>query len=252
MRWFLTLLCLSLALACNDAKDENGAKPPPEVKPTKPPPRTLKPRPGSAKPPKAAPNNTRPDGGTTPATKPPPTTKPTTAKPKKSPRVVFETNKGKIIVELYARKTPKTVANFLAYVDEGFYDGTVFHRIMENFMIQGGGFTVDGIRKRPRGPIDNEAQKAGLSNLRGTIAMARTGQPHSATCQFFINVKNNNASLDPNVNPRNPHGYCVFGRVVTGMDVVDKIRQTPVQRSPSGEMSSPRESIIINKVRRVP
>jgi len=251
MRWFLTLLCLSLALACNDAKDENGAKPPPEVKPTKPTPRTLKPRPGPGTTPKAAPNNTRPDGGTTPATKPPPTTEPTTAKPKKDPRVVFETNKGKIIVELYAKKTPKTIANFLAYVDEGFYDGTTFHRVVEDFMIQGGGFTVDGIRKRTRGPIDNEAQKAGLSNVRGTLAMARLGTPHSATSQFFINVKNN-GGLDANVNPRDPYGYCVFGRVVVGMDVVDKIRQVPVKRGPSGKIESPREPVIINKARRVP
>ncbi len=251
MRWFLTLLCLSFALACNDAKDENEVpKPPPKVTPTKPPPRTLKPKPGPTTPPQAAASPTGTGGDATPATKPP-TTKPTTAKAKKNPRVVLETNKGKIIVELYEKKTPKTIANFLAYVDEGFYDGTVFHRIMEDFMIQGGGFTVDGIRKRTRGPIDNEAQKAGMSNVRGTVAMARTNQPHSATSQFFINVKNN-GMLDANVNPRNPHGYCVFGRVVVGMDVVDKIRQTPVQRSPSGEISSPREAVIINKVLRVP
>ena len=144
------------------------------------------------------------------------------AKAKARPKVELITNRGSIILELDAKKAPKTVANFLQYVKDKQYDGTVFHRVISNFMIQGGGFTPDLKKKSTRSPIENEAAN-GLKNLRGTIAMARTSDPHSATAQFFINVEDN-----PNLNHRNSEpvkwGYAVFGRVVSGMEVVDEIR----------------------------
>ena len=139
------------------------------------------------------------------------------------PRVLMQTNMGDIVIELNQQKAPATVANFLQYVDDGFYDGTIFHRVISNFMIQGGGFTPDMEKKETRAPITNEADNM-LRNTVGSIAMARTGNPHSATAQFFINVKNN-SSLDH----REKHssaswGYAVFGRVVKGMDIVKAIR----------------------------
>lgn len=141
-----------------------------------------------------------------------------------SNQVVMETSEGQIVLELDADRTPITVQNFLQYVDEQFYDGTIFHRVIEGFMIQGGGFTEANERaqKATRPPIKNEA-KQGNPNARGTIAMARTNDPDSATCQFFINHKDN-AFLNPG--PAGA-GYCVFGRVVSGMDVVDKIAALP-------------------------
>ncbi len=135
------------------------------------------------------------------------------------PRVVLETSHGTIVVELNPEKAPITVENFLDYVDRGWYDGTVFHRVISDFMIQGGGMTPDLQRKITRQGIENES-KNGLSNARGTISMARTGDPHSATAQFFINVVDNDG-LD---GTRSTWGYAVFGRVVEGMDVVDSIR----------------------------
>ena len=138
-----------------------------------------------------------------------------------NPKIEMDTTKGKIILELYADKAPKTVKNFLAYVDTGFYDGTLFHRVIPNFMIQGGGFSADMKRKDARAPIDNEADN-GLLNERGTIAMARTSNPHSATAQFFINTKNNDF-LNHKGKSSQGWGYAVFGRVVEGMDVVDAI-----------------------------
>jgi peptidyl-prolyl cis-trans isomerase B (cyclophilin B) len=138
-----------------------------------------------------------------------------------NPRVEMDTTKGKIILELYADKAPKTVKNFLAYVDAGFYDGTIFHRVIPNFMIQGGGLTADMKQKKTRAPIDNEATN-GLRNERGTIAMARTSNPHSATAQFFINTKNNDFLNHKGKSPQG-WGYAVFGRVVEGMVVVDAI-----------------------------
>lgn len=132
--------------------------------------------------------------------------------------VVIETPLGEITVELDAEKAPITVENFLSYVDEGFYDGTIFHRVMPNFMIQGGGMLPDMSRKEPRPPIRNEADN-GLTNDRGTIAMARTATKDSATSQFFINVKDN---LFLNHGERD-FGYAVFGRVIDGMDVADAI-----------------------------
>lgn len=142
----------------------------------------------------------------------------------KSPRVRLSTSLGDIVVELDAAKAPKTVENFLQYVGDKHYDGTVFHRVIGNFMIQGGGFTTDMQQKATRAPIALEASN-GLKNDRGTIAMARTSNPNSATSQFFINVVDN-AGL--NAPSPDGHGYTVFGKVVAGMDVVDKIRAVPV------------------------
>ncbi len=134
-------------------------------------------------------------------------------------KVKLETSMGDIAIELNEEAAPITVKNFLRYVEEGFYDGTIFHRVIPNFMIQGGGFTAEMVRKETHAPIANEARN-GLKNDRGTIAMARTNNPDSATAQFFINHKNNN-SLNYAEN-RNP-GYTVFGKVIEGMETVDKI-----------------------------
>ncbi len=142
-----------------------------------------------------------------------------------NPQVSVETNRGDFIVELYPDKAPKTVANFLQYVNSGFYKDTIFHRVINRFMIQGGGFTADMSEKPTRAPIVNEAGN-GLLNEIGTLAMARTGDPDSATAQFFINLENNQflnyQSPDPQL-----IGYCVFGRVLKGMDVVREIASTP-------------------------
>ena len=137
-------------------------------------------------------------------------------------KVRLVTSMGDIVVELDAQKAPKSVANFQQYVKSGFYDGTIFHRVIDNFMIQGGGMTPDMKEKRTLSPIPLESHN-GLKNVRGTIAMARTDVPDSATSQFFINVKDN-AFLDA-ANSADGTGYAVFGHVVSGMDVVDKIRQ---------------------------
>lgn len=136
----------------------------------------------------------------------------------KSKKVKLETTMGNIVIELNEKAAPVTVKNFLTYVQEGFYDGTIFHRVIPNFMIQGGGFTPDMVQKQTHPPITNEANN-GLKNDRGTIAMARTNNPNSATAQFFVNHKDN-PSL--NYTPNNP-GYAVFGKVVEGMETVDKI-----------------------------
>jgi peptidyl-prolyl cis-trans isomerase A (cyclophilin A) len=139
-------------------------------------------------------------------------------------KVKLSTSAGDIVVELDAAKAPKTVENFIAYVKAGHYEGTVFHRVIENFMIQGGGMDAAMKEKTTRAPIPLEARN-GLSNVRGTVAMARTMVPDSATAQFFINTKDN-AFLDA-ANSRDGNGYAVFGRVIAGMDVVDKIRTVP-------------------------
>ena len=151
--------------------------------------------------------------------KPPPPPKP---KVKEKPVVVLETSKGTIKIELEDERAPGTVKNFLQYVDDKFYDGTIFHRVMPNFMIQGGGFTPDMNEKGTRATIQNESSN-GLANLRGTIAMARRPNPHSASSQFFINHKTNQA-LDKEYS-RDGWGYCVFGKVTEGLDVVDAIAQ---------------------------
>lgn len=142
-----------------------------------------------------------------------------------APRVVLETNHGNIILELYPDKAPQSVGNFLAYVDEGYYSGTIFHRVIDGFMIQGGGFTDDMTQKSTKNGVPNEADN-GLKNSRGTVAMARTTDPHSATSQFFINLEDN-APLDHTDKTPRGWGYTVFGKVVEGMDVVDVIAKAP-------------------------
>jgi len=139
-------------------------------------------------------------------------------------KVKLVTSAGDIVIELDAAKAPKSVDNFLTYVKDGHYNGTVFHRVIPGFMIQGGGMTADMKEKPTRPPIALES-KNGLSNVRGSVAMARTGEPNSATSQFFINV-NNNDRLDA-ANARDGNGYAVFGKVISGMDVVEKIRTVP-------------------------
>ena len=142
-----------------------------------------------------------------------------------TPRVRLVTSMGEIVLALDSDKAPKTVENFIGYVKSGFYDGTLFHRVIDGFMIQGGGFSRDFDKKSTRPPIANEADN-GLKNKRGTIAMARTSDPHSATAQFFINVADNDF-LDHKAPTPRGWGYAVFGRVVDGMDVVDRIRAVP-------------------------
>lgn len=142
-----------------------------------------------------------------------------------APRVNLKTTLGDIVVELDPTKAPKSTANFLEYVESGFYDGTVFHRVIPGFMVQGGGFTADLKKKETREPIENEA-KNGLKNDRGTIAMARTNDPHSATAQFYINSVDNN-SLNQG---RSGWGYAVFGKIVSGMDVIDEISKVKTGR----------------------
>ena len=160
--------------------------------------------------------------------------------------VHLETNQGVIVLDLNADKAPKTVANFLAYAREGFFTNTVFHRVIDDFMIQGGGFEP-GMRQKPtRPPIDNEANN-GLRNARGTIAMARTSDPHSATSQFFINVVDNDF-LNFTAPTPTGWGYCVFGRVTEGMDVVDTIKGTATT-SRNGHQDVPVNDIIITGVR---
>lgn len=164
-----------------------------------------------------------------------------------NPRVVFETTKGTFTAEIYADKAPKTAANFLNYVDAGFYDGTIFHRVIPQFMAQGGGFTPDMTKKDTRAPIPNEANN-GLKNERGTLAMARTGNPHSATAQFFVNVVAN-PSLDHRSEDVRGWGYAVFGRVVDGMDVVDAIVSVPTTRR-NGMGDVPVEPVVIRSASR--
>ncbi len=158
------------------------------------------------------------------------------------PKVTLETTKGRVVVELYPEKAPKTVENFLTYAKEGFYDGTIFHRVIPNFMIQGGGMTADLQQKATHPPIPNEADN-GLENDRGTIAMARTSDPDSATAQFFINLVDNDFLNYRNKTPQG-WGYAVFGKVVEGMDVVDEIAK--VQTGRKGPYSDvPVEPVII-------
>jgi cyclophilin family peptidyl-prolyl cis-trans isomerase len=166
-----------------------------------------------------------------------------------NPKVRMETSKGPITIELYPDKSPKTVENFLVYVNEGFYDGTIFHRVIEDFMIQGGGFTEDMQKKPTHDPIQNEADN-GLENERGTIAMARTGDPHSATAQFFINHKDNDFLNHSGKNPRG-WGYTVFGKVTDGMEVVDEIAATPTGAKAPFPQDVPQTTILIEKVSRI-
>jgi peptidyl-prolyl cis-trans isomerase B (cyclophilin B) len=151
-------------------------------------------------------------------------------------------------IELYPDKAPDTVSNFLAYVDEGYYDGTIFHRVISNFMIQGGGFTADMREKETRDPVKNEADN-GLGNERGAIAMARTSDPHSATSQFFINTGSANKFLDHRGKTSQGWGYCAFGRVIDGMGVVDEISGSQTG-SRGMHQDVPVEAIVIQSVRR--
>jgi len=179
-------------------------------------------------------------------------------------RVILSTSEGDITLELDAQRAPKTVANFVQYARDGHYDGTVFHRVIDNFMIQGGGFTPDMKQKSTRAAIPLESRN-GLKNDRGTVAMARTGDPDSATAQFFINVGNNNDFLNhrkyekettvetksgSRVIPAGTvvDGYAVFGRVVSGMDVVDKIRAVPTQ-SQGGHQNVPVKPVVIHSAK---
>lgn len=138
------------------------------------------------------------------------------------PQVLLRTSQGDILLELYADRAPNTVNNFVQYVEDGYYDGTIFHRVITGFMVQGGGFTADMERKSTRNPVRNEADN-GLLNERGTIAMARTNDPHSATSQFFINHQNNRSLDHRDKNSSRGWGYTVFGKVLQGMEVVDAI-----------------------------
>ena len=156
--------------------------------------------------------------------------------------VQLETSMGDIVLELDGEKAPKTVENFLAYVQNGHYDGTIFHRVIDGFMIQGGGFMPDMMQKATRDPIENEAAN-GLSNVNGSIAMARTSAPHSATAQFFINVKDNSFLDHPG---QDGWGYCVFGKVTGGMDVVEQIKGVDTTNK-AGHSDVPVEPIVIEK-----
>ncbi|MBW1896574.1 MAG: peptidyl-prolyl cis-trans isomerase [Deltaproteobacteria bacterium] len=160
------------------------------------------------------------------------------------PRVRLETNLGAIVLELDAQKAPKTVENFLAYVRDGFYDGTTFHRVIKGFMIQGGGLTADMQKKPVKAQVKNEADN-GLKNKRGTIAMARTGDPNSATAQFFINTVDN-APLDHREKSQPGWGYCVFGKVVEGMGVVDAIEGVKTE-SKTGRRNVPTTPVVIKQ-----
>ena len=161
-----------------------------------------------------------------------------------NPEVELKTSMGTITLELYADKAPKTVENFLQYVKDGHFKGTIFHRVIPGFMIQGGGFTVDFAQKKTRAPVQNEANN-GVRNDVGTIAMARTSDPNSATAQFFINV-NDNQPL--NFAPGNA-GYAVFGKVVKGMDVVKKIESVETGNGPPPHQNVPRKPVIIEDAR---
>ena len=159
--------------------------------------------------------------------------------------IIMRTTFGNITLELDSGKAPKTVENFIAYAKDGFYNGTIFHRVIDNFMIQGGGFEV-GMKQKPTGePIENEADNA-LKNDAGTIAMARTMKPHSATAQFFINLKNNDF-LNHSAPTSQGWGYTVFGKIIDGMDVVEKIKAVATG-SAEGHQDVPLEDVIIESV----
>ncbi|MFG2914887.1 peptidylprolyl isomerase [Kitasatospora sp. NPDC048298] len=159
-------------------------------------------------------------------------------------KVKLSTNHGDIVLRLDAEKAPVTVENFLRYVRDGFYDGTVFHRVIDNFMVQGGGMEPGLTQKKTRDPIQNEADN-GLKNVRYSVAMARTGEPHSATAQFFINVADNDFLNHSGKNVQG-WGYAVFGEVVEGQDVVDAIKAVPTG-SKSGHQDVPKEDVVLVK-----
>lgn len=159
--------------------------------------------------------------------------------------ITLHTTHGDIVIELDFEKAPKTAANFKQYAEEGFYDGTIFHRVIDGFMIQGGGMTADMEQKKTRAPIENEADN-GLKNVVGSLAMARTNDPHSATAQFFINVKDN-SFLNHTSKSAQGWGYCVFGKVTSGMNVVEKIKGVKTG-SKGFHQDVPLDPIVIEKV----
>jgi peptidyl-prolyl cis-trans isomerase A (cyclophilin A) len=162
------------------------------------------------------------------------------------PVVVFKTSMGEIDIQLDPAHAPLSTANFLSYVDKKFYDGTIFHRIIPGFMVQGGGFTPDLKQKDTQPPIRNEASN-GLHNLRGTISMARTSDPDSATSQFFLNLVDNSNKLDPGMG--DPSGYAVFGKIIKGLDVIDKMAQAPTTtKGPYGDV--PVKDVVLISARR--
>jgi len=165
----------------------------------------------------------------------------------KNPVVIMDTSMGSIEVELLQDKAPVTVKNFLSYVDEKFYDSTIFHRVIDGFMIQGGGFTEGMKEKKTKAPIKNEANN-GLVNLIGTLAMARTNDPHSATAQFFINV-NDNTSLNHRSETPAGWGYAVFGKVVSGLHVVNRIKAVKTS-SLNGHSDVPMDTVTIKSIKR--
>jgi peptidyl-prolyl cis-trans isomerase A (cyclophilin A)/peptidyl-prolyl cis-trans isomerase B (cyclophilin B) len=164
-----------------------------------------------------------------------------------NPQVEFKTNVGSFVVELYADKAPATVDNFLRYVNDGFYRGTMFHRVIPGFVVQGGGYTKDYQQKPTREPVKNEAGN-GLKNVTATLAMARTSDPHSATSQFFINLKDNSFLDHRAPNPRE-YGYTVFGRVVKGMDVVEKIAAIPTGAGGPFPAEVPQQAVIVEETK---
>ncbi|MQY51193.1 peptidyl-prolyl cis-trans isomerase [Rhodocyclus tenuis] len=166
-----------------------------------------------------------------------------------APKVELQTNLGRIVIELDAARAPATVDNFLAYARDGFYDGTIFHRVIDGFMIQGGGFEPGLKQKKTRAPIKNEANN-GVRNERYTVAMARTGDPHSATAQFFINV-NDNTFLNYRAPTPDAWGYCVFGKVVAGSEVVDAIAKVKTGRVGFAE-DVPKEDVVIRSAKILP
>jgi len=170
-------------------------------------------------------------------------------KPSGNPIIEMKTSMGTITIELLQDKAPISVKNFLSYVEDKHYDGTIFHRVMDGFMIQGGGMAEDGSQKRTKSPIKNEADN-GLKNDRGTIAMARTGEVDSATSQFFINHKDN-VALNHRGKTTEGFGYCVFAKVTQGMEVVDKIAKVDKKRNERGELAVPLKNIVVESVRRV-
>ena len=170
---------------------------------------------------------------------------PTPTQKGKPSMVILHTNHGDITLELNAEKAPNTVKNFLDYVNSGFYNGTIFHRVIDGFMIQGGGFEPGMKQKAVKAAIQNEAAN-GLKNVTYTVAMARTGDPHSATAQFFINVKDNSFLNYTAPNPQG-YGYCVFGKVVAGTEVVDALRKVKTGNR-SGSQDVPLEDVVITKV----
>ena len=164
-----------------------------------------------------------------------------------NPQLEVKTSQGTVTIELYQDKAPKTVENFLQYARDGFFNGTVFHRVIPGFMVQGGGFTPDLKQKEPRAQIQNEA-KNGLKNETGTLAMARTGDPHSASAQFFINLKDNSFLDYPG---RDGWGYAVFGKVVQGFDVVQKIATVPTSNA-GPHQNVPTTPVLIESVKLLP